>query len=159
MRLLALTVLAAGSLAVADVWAVADRPPKKDRGKEEVQKLDGSWVLVTLQHNGTTFGQDVLKGRRTTIQGGKYSSTLDGKLVVAAVLTLDPSKKPRWLTMRYTGGANKGKTYLGIYDLNRDTLHLCITTDGKTRPKDFSAPKGSNQTYAVFKRVKSTSPK
>jgi uncharacterized protein (TIGR03067 family) len=80
-------------------------------------------------------------------------------VVVAAVMTLDPSKKPRWLTMRYTGGANKGKTYLGIYDLSGDTLRLCIISDGKTRPKEFSAAAGTKSTLAVFKRVKLRPPK
>ena len=48
----------------------------------------------------------------------------------------------------------KGKTALGIYELEGDTLKLCYSQPGKDRPKEFTAAKGSGQAMSVWKRDK-----
>jgi uncharacterized protein (TIGR03067 family) len=48
-----------------------------------------------------------------------------------------------------------GKTALGIYVLEGDTLKWCVNEPGETeRPKEFSAPPGTRLMFVTFKREK-----
>ena len=121
-----LAVVAVGLIFPRDVGAVPDRPDKKkkDPVREEMKRLEGTWVF--------TRGSN-----RVTIRGVTYTATTpQGKLVLSAAMTIDPTKNPKWLTMRYTAGSFQGKTLLGIYDLKGDTLRVYIPSSGK-RPTQF----------------------
>jgi uncharacterized protein (TIGR03067 family) len=66
---------------------------------------------------------------------------------------LDPSMKPKaadWTIT--TEGDLKGKTALGIYDVDKDTWKHCFGFD--KRPEKFESKEGSKLTNAVLKRVK-----
>ena len=66
---------------------------------------------------------------------------------------LDPSKTPKaadWTIT--TEGELKGKTALGIYDVDKDTWKHCFGFD--KRPEKFESKEGSKVTNAVLKRVK-----
>jgi len=49
-------------------------------------------------------------------------------------------------------GATKGKTQLGIYELDGDKVKFCFAAPGKDRPTEFTADAGSLQTLSVWKR-------
>ena len=51
-----------------------------------------------------------------------------------------------------------GKTVLGIYEINGDTIKYCWAEPGKERPKEFATKTDSNQTLMVLKRVKEEKP-
>jgi uncharacterized protein (TIGR03067 family) len=52
-------------------------------------------------------------------------------------------------------GEYKGIVYLGIYELDGDTLRLCFALpDRPVRPSEFSASKGSVRALTEFKRGK-----
>jgi hypothetical protein len=54
-----------------------------------------------------------------------------------------------------TAGADKGKSYRGIYKFVGDELILCFARDPKVdRPKAFTGKAGSGQTLLVLKRKK-----
>jgi len=131
-------------LAAADLAAVADRPDKKKKttpAQDELKKMEGSWTYVGSNAN------------RVTIRRGTYTvNDPQGKVVLSAVMNLDPSKNPRWLTMRYTEGFYKGRTLLGIYELKGDTLRVSIDTTGKARPGAFP----SGVYTSTLKRQKKT---
>jgi uncharacterized protein (TIGR03067 family) len=129
----ALAVVAVGLLFTPQLAAVADRPDKKKKAdpvQEELKRLEGTW---TFQKGSN----------RITIRGGTYTATdPKGKVVLAAVMTIDPSKRPKWLTMRYTAGSFKGKTLFGVYELNGDTLRVYIPVSGP-RPTEHPFRGGS----------------
>jgi uncharacterized protein (TIGR03067 family) len=54
-----------------------------------------------------------------------------------------------------TEGANKGKTFLAIYELNGDNLRICYNLTGKVRPTEFKTQKGEPLFMATYKRAKS----
>ena len=50
-----------------------------------------------------------------------------------AKFTIDPTKKPKTIDYAMTEGFTKGKTQLGIYELDGDTFRSCFAPAGKRR--------------------------
>ena len=65
-------------------------------------------------------------------------------------------KKSATIDFRNTAGEMKGKTWLGIYELDGDTLRICDNADDVAggRPAAFVSSAGSDQVLISFKRVK-----
>jgi uncharacterized protein (TIGR03067 family) len=61
--------------------------------------------------------------------------------------TLYPSKQPKWID---TKDKKYGDTMEGIYELNGDTLKMCLGRPGK-RPEKFAVT-GPNERLIVLKR-------
>jgi len=71
-----------------------------------------------------------------------------------AKFTIDPAKNPKQIDYAMTGGPTTGKTQLGIYELEGDTVKFCFAAPGKDRPPDFTTKEGSSRTLSVWKREK-----
>jgi uncharacterized protein (TIGR03067 family) len=65
---------------------------------------------------------------------------------------LDTSRKPRTIDTEQIVGEHRGKILQGIYELNGDTLRVCLAPPGKERPTEFSARAGSGNSLAVYRR-------
>ena len=142
-RLFAATLLAGTALVLA-----ADAK-QSDSAKEELKKLQGTWLLVMSEQDGMKSdpnfvknGKMVIKGNDMTVYGGKVISS-------KAKITLNPSKTPKTIDAVQTYGGPTGTKVLGIYELNDDTLKICFGE--KQRPKDFTAKKGSKRASDVWK--------
>ncbi len=81
---------------------------------------------------------------------------MGGQVFLKAKITLDPSKKPKTIDYRMLEGFTKGKTQLGIYELDGDTFRSCFSAPGDPRPTDFTTKAGDRRTLSVWKRVKAT---
>ena len=53
-----------------------------------------------------------------------------------------------------TDGPTKGKTQLGIYEVDGDTFRSCFASPGAERPTDFSSKPGEARTVSIWKREK-----
>src|SRR5205823_15047290 len=95
----------------------------------------------------------LVKSARRVCRGGETTVTLSGQLFMRAKITVDPSKKPKAIDYVLTGGPDKGKTQLGIYEIEDDTLKTCFAAPGKPRPADFTTATGSSRTLSVWKRT------
>lgn len=77
----------------------------------------------------------------------------DAKAFPEGTVRLDPSKRPKaadWTIA--TEGDLKGKTALGIYDVDEDTWRHCFAFD--KRHDKFEAKEGTKAANAGLKRVK-----
>jgi uncharacterized protein (TIGR03067 family) len=92
------------------------------------------------------------KERQAGCQSGATTITIAGKVFFKAKFTIDPTKKPRAIDYAMTEGPTKGKTHLGIYELDGDTVKFCFAAPGKDRPTEFTAKEGSQRTLSVWKR-------
>jgi uncharacterized protein (TIGR03067 family) len=140
----AVTVLVAGLM-------VAAAPAPKE--EPDAKALQGNWQAVTYEANGA--GQkDVADKVVCTCEKGVFTFKYDGKVVWKAKLKLDPSKKPRAIDLTITEGENKGKSILGIYQLDKDGLKWCTASAGDDeRPTGFTSKSGSNIALYTFKKV------
>jgi len=121
--------------------------PKVDPAKQDLEKLQASWVLVYWLVDGeekpTADKKIVLsfKGNKLTIREG------DKVIEEASIKDLGPGKQPK--TFEYV--TERG-TYPGIYLVEGDLFIACVGYGGK--PATFSAEEGSKNELVVYKRVK-----
>jgi uncharacterized protein (TIGR03067 family) len=150
-----LAVAAAAALFVgAGLAAAAD--DKAELVKKDFKGLSGTWTTTSREVDGKKTPEDDLKKARVAFTAeGKVSVEIDGKTVMEGKwLNTDPTKTPKTMDTEFTAGEEKGKTVLGIYDIDGDTLKICVAAPGKDRPTKFAAGEGSGCTMFVYKRSK-----
>ena len=114
---------------------------KPDREHVLARALNGSASLTSnrLQSQSLKLGvSGSAKVRLGEVQAGAFSVNISGSGDIEV-----------------TAGVYKGVVYLGIYELDGDTLRICFALpDRPERPTDFSAARGTVRALAEFKRVK-----
>jgi uncharacterized protein (TIGR03067 family) len=120
--------------------------------QSEMEKLQGTWKVISMEREGKAAPEDVIRVQGAwIIQGDKIA--VGSSKGVRSTYRLDPSKKPKAIDVSSTDP--KVKTIPGIYELEGDTLRLCLSyPDNKERPTAFAAPTGSKVSFYVFKREK-----
>jgi uncharacterized protein (TIGR03067 family) len=125
-----------------------------DDAKKELEKLAGTWDVVSVERDGKAMPADKVKGSTLTIKGDKYVVKL-GDMTIEGIYKVDPAQKPKAIDATRTNGDDKGKTLLGIFTLEGDDLKMCFNgPSNKDRPKEFNAKSGSGSALYVFKRSK-----
>jgi uncharacterized protein (TIGR03067 family) len=143
MRLLAL--LAAGLL--AGTALAAPVPKEKEKVKDEDGVL-GVWAVDTFDYGeiGGPPQAEAAKMRMTFKKEGKLVLALGGEPQDASY-KLDPTAKPK--------GIDLSSPALGIYELDGDTLKLCLSQGpSQARPTEFKADGKRGVLVITLKRVK-----
>jgi uncharacterized protein (TIGR03067 family) len=151
--ILSITLLLLGCFGLPNAFGVAP----EDGVAKELKALAGSWRPVSTENNGYKSSEGDLDGILWIRDAdGKWTARRDGKTIVEwAVKRIDPTKNPKSIDIEVTAGAYKGVVYLGIYELDGDTLRICFALpDRAERPTEFSASKGSIRALSEFKREK-----
>src|SRR4051812_29728148 len=105
----ALVVVAAVLLIAAD--------HAKESAKKDLKKLDGSWVLKSGVDDGKELPPKALESARLTFAGDKHTVEMGGK-TYKGTHVVDAEKKPKTIDITDTDGPFKGKTVLGIYEID-----------------------------------------
>ena len=118
----------------------------------DAQRLQGVWIAVSAERNGAAA--DDLKGHRLTFSGDRFTIRSKGEPLYEGTFRTGPSKKPATIDFQHAKGEAKGKTWLGIYLLQKDLLKICDNADDVTkgRPVALSTEPGSGQVLLTFKR-------
>ena len=115
-----------------------------DQDAEARKGLIGTWegrVDEGATGHRLTFTADLVKGtkdRKRDLGEGTFQ--------------LDLTKKPARMDATGTKGSPKGKTYLGIFALEGDTLKWCVSLPGSERPTEFATK--DSQFLLILKRQK-----
>jgi uncharacterized protein (TIGR03067 family) len=125
-----------------------------DAVKKEMAKLEGEWTMVSGEIDTQALPEEYLKNSRRVAKGDETTVTIGGKVFLKAKFTVDPAKKPKTIDYLMTEGFTKGKTQLGIYELDGDSVKFCFAAPGKERPTEFKTKEGSRTTLSVWKRAK-----
>jgi uncharacterized protein (TIGR03067 family) len=135
-------------LLVVGLLAAADRP-RKEKVKKELERLQGTWVAVSVEENGRRLRPRIVRLARITltIDGNKFSFH-SPRGDAEGTLKIDPTKKPKWMD---TVTEEKDKTRLGIYQLKGDTLTLCGSKE--RRPTEFKSARNGPK-LIILKREK-----
>jgi uncharacterized protein (TIGR03067 family) len=138
-------------LAVAFLLAADDAD---DQVKKELARFEGTWKWVSVEMEKMKLEADALEHPRLKLMGDKFTVTEENNATFGGTFKVDPSKKPKTIDVTITDGPEKGKTYLGIYELEGDTYKVCTDPEGKSRPREFSVKPGSGHVLEVLKREK-----
>ncbi len=128
--------------AVATIAAADDA--KDEAIKKDRKQIEGTWRVVVLEVNGKKSTEDDAK-TLTVVNGadGTWSLRDLGMEKSKGTSTFDPTKKAQDHRLHADNGGDKGKKYLGIYELGEKTRKLCFAPPGKERPTEFSSTSGS----------------
>ncbi len=142
-------LLTALSVCVLPLLARADDPARADS-----KQILGRWRIVAGENDGRRETPERIKDTFVDVTPDQISVTdRDEKKTWVTSYKLDPSKSPKTITMTVMQGDWKGKTALGIYRIEGDTLRICYALPGQPAPAEFATRPGSKQLSFVMKRV------
>lgn len=125
-------------------------PARGDDPKSDDKAAQGTWELTEAELGGMKLPGLIVT---LTLENGKY--TLKAESEDKGTYKLDAARKPKEVDIKGTEGPNKGKTVLGIYKLDGDTMTVCYDLSGKgTRPTEFKTTPGTQLFLATYKRKK-----
>ncbi len=125
-----------------------------DASKADTDKYTGTWTIVSLEVDGMKAPEDQIKGMKVVLEPGKYTIKKDGKTLETGTYKLDASKKPKAIESTPADGDDKGKQFLGIYEIDGDNSKVCFSTPGKDRPTEFATKKDAGKLLYIMKRDK-----
>jgi RNA polymerase sigma-70 factor (ECF subfamily) len=160
VSLLALLLgLVAGGAVLVSYRAGAVEPARQKEARApkdgDKRKLQGTWYTVSVESHGMKIPEAriLAKGVRLVVEGDRWTlKEMQGDADKKYMVGLDPAKNPKAIDVVYKTGPNKGKTSLGIYELDGSTLRICVGEPGDPRPTKFDG--GGTYTLEVFKREK-----
>ena len=122
---------------------------------KDLQAFKGTWRLSSKEEDGKKFSEEEIKDVIGTIDGsGKVSVRRGDKVINEGTVKLDPTTNPKAVDITYTEGEHKGKTVLGIYEIEGDTFRVCCARPRDARPAEFCAKAGSGRALVVYQREK-----
>ena len=123
-----------------------------DEEAAEHKKLVGTWHGYAVEGRGENPDRGPVK-LVLTITMDRITGLKDGKQDVGeGAHKLDLTKQPKRLDATRTRKPGTGRTHLGIYKLDGDTLNWCVANWNKPLPTDFVTRKG--QYLLILKRKK-----
>lgn len=142
MRLLIVLLGLASVLAGCSAYSNAD-----------FERIQGKWDAVTNQNDGKNVP---LEGRGLEFVHGRLLSLKDGVVEgTFGTYRIDDHKTPKWIDLH---DEKRNLDILGIYELNGDTLKICLNDRAKSdadRPKEFNSIAGNpSQVLLVLARRK-----
>jgi uncharacterized protein (TIGR03067 family) len=135
--------------------AAASGGPAK--GKTDFDKLQGTWLTVSLVNDGNTLVDEKTPPKKgpsakLTYEGNKWLVQVGAKTVAWGIFKIDATKSPKEIDIFDDTGMKNATTRLGIYELNGDTYKFCLAPPGKPRPTELTSKEGSGNSLGVSKR-------
>lgn len=145
MKRLLVVLLALVGLTAADAAT-------EDAAAEDLKKMQGDWVVVSMESDGMKIPDDDAQALFRTVKGNEYTVSRFRTVVGKGTIRLDATKKPRTIDAHPAGAARDAKPIRGIYEFEGDKLKLCFALPGKDRPTQFRSEEGSGHTLTVWQR-------
>jgi uncharacterized protein (TIGR03067 family) len=141
-------------LAAVACLVLPDDESKDKAIKADLEKIQGTYKMTSLEVDGKAVTEDKLKSSTLTIKGDKYIIQVKDQTFETQMI-LHPEKKPKTIDMKFLDGVNKDKMALGIYKFDDETFTMCRGLNpGQTRPQDFGTWPDTNTFLVVWKKEK-----
>lgn len=148
MRTTAWTTGIAAALTLAAVLL-----PISSRGDDAADRkaLEGSWQGYIADPRGdrpgpVRFSEIAITTER--IRGRQ----MDGKDMGEGTYRLGSNGRVHTIDSFGLAGEPRNKTFLGIYEIQGDTLRWCVANPGRPRPEEFASRPGGGQFLMILKR-------
>jgi uncharacterized protein (TIGR03067 family) len=119
---------------------------------EELQKLQGTWVVTSIQFGPDECSKGEIPEVKLIIQGNSLTDTFWPR-PRHSILFLDPKSTPKTITL-YTPANAKNGQQTGIYEVEGNQLKLAFNPPGVQPPTSFAAPVGPDVEIYSFRRTK-----
>ena len=121
---------------------------------EETYSRDGVWKPIAAVLGGLKLPDEAVKAITLKITVDKYEVTVGGENHSdKGTCTVDTTTTPHRMTIKSEEGANKGKTFLAIYQMKDEaSMSVCYDLAGKEFPTEFKAPEGTQLYLAEYRR-------
>lgn len=114
----------------------------------DLKALQGTWRVTYSEDSGRVAPQESLRDLQFEFEGSTMKMKVAGQSN-AVKFSLDASTKPKSIDL-----SEKHGTKPGIYDIQGDTLRICISETGEQRPTQFdSQPDSANDVIIILKRI------
>jgi uncharacterized protein (TIGR03067 family) len=127
-------------------------PPAAAKATTSAPRLDGVWVVVSTEVNGTTKPADETVGLSLKLSGETYSVITKTQQIDRGTFTANPAKSPKQMDIRAEIGPYAGRTLTAIYELKDDTLQICYAIRSAERPTTFAAATNSGRLLIKYQR-------
>lgn len=120
---------------------------------DDLQSLQGKWRIESMEAGGKPVESEELLSQELTINGATYE-TLTRDKKDAGTLALNETTTPKQLDATDTEGDDAGKVIKAIYELEGDTLRVCLSFENGARPTAMKTQEGSPWLLVIYRRVK-----
>jgi uncharacterized protein (TIGR03067 family) len=128
----------------------------EDDAKKEKEKLHGTWKVVSVEERGTSKEDN--ENHSIAFTGDDFIVKRGDDMMIKGKFKIDPAKKPMEIDLAIAESQKdelKGKTGLGIYSVDGDTLKFCVNEPGDdARPKEFSGQADTKHIFITCARQK-----
>ncbi len=120
--------------------------------KKDKASLQGTWKVTSSVSKGVKAPPEEIF---LIFRGDAILIREDGKTAENFSFLLDPTKKPKEIDLTLKVGAQKGRVDRGIYQIDGDTLRICIQSNKDApRPGEFASPPNSELWLVILQRTK-----
>jgi uncharacterized protein (TIGR03067 family) len=118
--------------------------------KTDLDRLQGTWNLVSATEDGQPLPQDKVKQTTIVFKGDAFlfPGAAQDATSRAGTVKLDEAKTPKEMD---TTSTNK-EVMLGIYVLEKNGYKVCFAPVGKPRPTEFASTPGSGLILQSWER-------
>lgn len=157
MRMNGMTLVAVAVLSLA-ACAAGSRETKGQGLGPELQRFQGTWLLVAAEMDGKPVADEHVQKSRLTYVGDQVELLVPHQhheVIVAKILALDPGQRPAQMKWVRTKGPFTGVATVAIYEFEgADQYKICLDPSGKTLPARFGTDAGSGHVWQTWRRVK-----
>jgi uncharacterized protein (TIGR03067 family) len=125
-----------------------------DPARTDLDRLQGTWVLVSMETEGHDVAALDFKDWTVVYEQNRMTLRAGERVRRRGIVTLDPGRKPKAINTWDQDGPYEDQTVPGSYELEGDTLKLCFARPGRERPKEFTTKSGTAFLVCVYKRQK-----
>lgn len=120
--------------------------------KTDLDRLQGTWYLISAMEDGNVLPQDKVKQESIVIKGDtfRFIGLAEDATSKAGTIKLDENKTPKEIDTIST----EKEVMLGIYRMDDNGYKVCFAPTGKPRPTDFASQPGSGYILQSWGREK-----
>lgn len=157
-RIIGIVVAAVFSLICSSYNLSAAEPVKDAIDRVELQKFQGTWMMVAAEMDGKKVHDKHVKKSRISFTGTTVELLTPHQhkeKIKSTMVRLDASKTPAEMQWVRDAGPNTGKTMTAIYEFEGpDQYKVSFDQTMKETPQKFGTKAGSGHIWHTWKRVK-----
>jgi uncharacterized protein (TIGR03067 family) len=152
------TLIAAALLLLWSVGAPFAAGVGGAEAEKELQKLQGTWVMVSGELDGKKAADEHVSRSKIIYEGDKGLLVVPNQTpetIIFEIVRIDHTKSPKEMHFIRRSGPNAGKTIIAIYEFEGDDQYkFAFDPTGIMTLKEFATKEGTGHIRNTWKRVK-----